>query len=52
MDLIFSISDPMKDEIIILYIYYHIIYQKTAGDNKNSREKHIKEKLYATIHTQ
>ena len=35
MDLIFSISDPMKDENIILYIdFIIIIYQKTAGDTK------------------
>ena len=46
----------MKDKNyynIYIYIYIIIIiYQKTVGDNKNSREKHIKEKLYATIHSQ
>ena len=37
MDLIFSISDPMKDENLYIYIII-IVYQKTAGDNKVDRE--------------
>jgi hypothetical protein len=38
MDLIFSISDPMKDENYYIIYIIIIIYQKTAGDNKNSTE--------------
>ena len=50
MDLIFNISDPMKDENYYIIYIIIIVYQKTAGDNKSSIEKHIKIKLYATIH--